>query len=122
MEFIKVIALISVFTLCLDYIYLSSFSNYFSKVFKEIQGTKLQLYLPGAILCYSLMIFTIYYFGFVKQLSTFDMFLLGFCIYGIYDFTNLATIKKWPIFLVMIDVTWGAFLFSSVHYLVHYFL
>ena len=43
MDFIKVIALISVFTLCLDYIYLNSFSNYFSKVFKEIQGSKLQL-------------------------------------------------------------------------------
>lgn len=35
--------------------------------------------------------------------------LLGFVAYGTYDFTNFATLKDWPVNVVLIDVVWGAF-------------
>ncbi len=35
---------------------------------------------------------------------------LGFIIYGVYDFTNLATIQNWSLKLTFADVAWGSFL------------
>ena len=32
----------------------------------------------------------------------------GLVVYGVYDFTNLATLRHWPLALTMVDVTWGA--------------
>ena len=36
--------------------------------------------------------------------------LLGLVIYGVYDFTNYATLRDWPLALVLVDVAWGAVL------------
>jgi uncharacterized membrane protein len=33
--------------------------------------------------------------------------LFGFVAYGIYDFTNLATIKGWPLWISLVDMGWG---------------
>jgi uncharacterized membrane protein len=33
--------------------------------------------------------------------------LLGVVAYGTYDFTNLATLRGWPVMLSFIDVAWG---------------
>lgn len=33
--------------------------------------------------------------------------LLGLVAYGTYDFTNLSTLKNWPVGLSLIDVAWG---------------
>lgn len=35
--------------------------------------------------------------------------LFGFVVYGVYDFTNHATLKTWPVILIAADVAWGAF-------------
>jgi uncharacterized membrane protein len=32
---------------------------------------------------------------------------LGFCAYGTYDATNLATLKGWPVIVSIVDVIWG---------------
>ena len=37
----------------------------------------------------------------------------GFVAYATYDLTNLATIEGWPLFVTVIDLTWGAFVASS---------
>jgi len=34
----------------------------------------------------------------------------GFLAYGIYDFTNHATLKAWPFSLMAMDITWGSLL------------
>lgn len=36
--------------------------------------------------------------------------LFGFVVYGVYDFTNLAILKDWPLKLVLVDVAWGSFI------------
>lgn len=36
--------------------------------------------------------------------------LLGLVAYGTYDFTNLSTLRDWPVTLSLIDVCWGVVL------------
>lgn len=40
--------------------------------------------------------------------------LFGFFTYATYDMTNLATLKGWPLPIVIIDIIWGAVLSSIV--------
>ena len=40
--------------------------------------------------------------------------LFGFFTYATYDLTNLATLKEWPLIIVIIDIIWGTFLAASV--------
>lgn len=40
--------------------------------------------------------------------------LLGLVAYGTYDFTNLATLRGWPLGLSLIDVVWGVVLTATV--------
>ena len=35
--------------------------------------------------------------------------LFGFISYGIYDFTNHATLKSWSADLMLVDILWGSF-------------
>jgi uncharacterized membrane protein len=34
--------------------------------------------------------------------------LFGLVVYGVYDLTNLSTLKGWPMLLTAIDIAWGA--------------
>ncbi len=40
--------------------------------------------------------------------------LFGFFTYATYDLTNLATIKDWPVTIVIIDIAWGMILCALV--------
>jgi uncharacterized membrane protein len=40
--------------------------------------------------------------------------LFGFFTYATYDLTNLATLKDWPLKVVLVDIVWGAVLSASV--------
>lgn len=40
--------------------------------------------------------------------------LFGFIAYATYDLTNLATLKGWPLPIVIVDMLWGAALSASV--------
>jgi uncharacterized membrane protein len=40
--------------------------------------------------------------------------LFGFFTYATYDLTNLATIKNWPLIVVVVDILWGVCLCSVV--------
>lgn len=35
--------------------------------------------------------------------------LVGLVAYGVYDLTNLATLRHWPVRLALADVAWGTF-------------
>jgi uncharacterized membrane protein len=47
--------------------------------------------------------------------------LLGLVAYGTYDFTNLSTLRNWPLSLSLIDVAWGVVL-TAVTATVGYFV
>ena len=40
--------------------------------------------------------------------------LFGFVAYATYDLTNLATLKSWPLKLVIVDLAWGTVLTAAV--------
>ncbi len=40
--------------------------------------------------------------------------LFGFFTYATYDLTNLATLKDWPLKVVMVDIAWGTLLCTLV--------
>jgi len=40
--------------------------------------------------------------------------LFGFFTYATYDLTNLATLRDWPLKVVVVDVIWGTVLCASV--------
>lgn len=39
---------------------------------------------------------------------------LGFVAYATYDLSNLATLKGWPVALVVVDIAWGTALSATV--------
>lgn len=40
--------------------------------------------------------------------------LFGFFCYATYDLTNYATLKGWPLKMVIVDIIWGVFLTTSI--------
>lgn len=40
--------------------------------------------------------------------------LFGFFTYATYDMTNLATLRDWPVLVVIVDIVWGTVLSASV--------
>lgn len=44
---------------------------------------------------------------------------LGFLCYATYDLTNMATIAKWPLKIVLVDILWGTFLTGMVSLLTY---
>ena len=66
-----------------------------------------------AILSYLTLALGIYYFA-VKQNSYLNSVILGFVVYGVYNFTNLAVLKQYEIKTGAIDIAWGTTLFFLV--------
>jgi uncharacterized membrane protein len=102
--------------LALDSIYIGSQYFYLGKVYSTIQNSPLKINWIGALLCYSFLTFVLYYFILTKSKDSknkvLDAFLLGICIYGVYETTNYATLKKWPIRMLVVDTLWGGVLFA----------
>ena len=46
--------------------------------------------------------------------------LFGLICYATYDLSNLATLKNWPITVVVVDMVWGAFISSLVSVLTYF--
>ena len=113
------IILIAIFLLFLDGIYLNLISGLYAEQIASIQRTAMNINVIGAIVCYILLIFGLYYFIIKDKKSIFDAFLLGFIIYGVYDATTYAVFKKWSPFLAIIDTFWGGILFASTTTLVY---
>ena len=40
-------------------------------------------------------------------------FIFGIVAYGTYNFTNMATVKNWSAYVVLVDTTWGGLLTGS---------
>lgn len=106
------IILIGITMLSLDLVYLSTFSGFFNKLVKSIQGTPIEFNVIGAILCYLLLIGGLSYFILSKKRALKDAFLLGLVIYGVYETTNYTILKNWSFKAVMLDTLWGAILFT----------
>jgi uncharacterized membrane protein len=73
-------------------------------------------YVPGIVLFYFTYLAGLMYFAIVPSLggTLAAAFLagaiFGFFAYTTYDFTNLATLRDWPVWLTFVDIAWGTFL------------
>jgi len=101
----------------IDAIYLTNSSKFFNKQINMIQGSNISLNPLSTALCYLILTTGIYYFALIKKLKIWECFLLGVFVYGVYETTNHAILKKWQWITVLLDTIWGGILFSSVVYL-----
>ena len=101
----------AVILLLLDSVYIYSTSNMYKNQILNIQGSDIELRPVSTIICYLFIILGLYYFILRKRRPSWEAFLFGAVIYGVYDATNHATIKKWSPYLATIDVIWGGTLF-----------
>ena len=108
----QLIIVAAITMLLLDFVYLSTFAKVYSETVASIQRTVMNVKFEGAVLCYIFLIFGLYYFILSDNRSPFDAFLLGLVIYGVYETTTYAILKKWPFYLVLIDTLWGGVLFA----------
>ena len=113
----KQLLISSIIMLTLDSVYLTTFSNYFNKVVKNIQGEKIKFNIIGAILCYFLLIYGINYFIIDEKKTLIESFILGIVIYGVFETTNYAIFKNWTLGAVGLDTLWGGILFVLTTYL-----
>lgn len=75
----------------------------------------------AAIVFYLIYIIGILYFVIIPGFThhdwktvLFNGAFLGFLCYCTYDLTNMATIKQWPLIVVIVDIIWGTILTGSV--------
>ncbi len=109
---LKQILISAVTMLLLDAIYLSTFSEFFNNIVKNIQGSRIKFKLSGAILCYILLIGGLHYFIISRHKSVKEAFILGIVIYGVYETTSYAILDKWSPWAMLLDTTWGGILFA----------
>ena len=119
MNNIKLIVITSFILLFLDTFYISSVSSIFSTLIKKIQNDKLVFNFVGAFIAYLFLIIGIIYFIIIPKKSYTDAFILGIVIYGVYEGTNYAIFKKWPLQIVIMDTIWGGILFTLTSFFVN---
>ncbi len=113
----KKLIITSIIFILLDIIYLTSTRSITLPIIKNIQHSSLKIDTYSLIIVYILDIFVLYYFIINKKTTILDAFLLGGCIYGIYEFTNKSIFNKWNYTLAIIDTLWGAILFALTTFL-----
>lgn len=112
------IVVILIILLCLDSLYLFVFKNVLLQNIQKVQkDKKVTLNYVAAFIVYIILAFGLYYFIIRQKKSIKDAFLFGICVYGIYEFTNLAIFKDWQLNVVLIDTLWGGILASATTYL-----
>lgn len=95
---------------------------------KNIQGSDLKTNILYALLAYTLMVIGLNHFVLpridVKNITIKDClssgFMFGLVVYGVYDFTIGAVMKKWDMQLAVIDVLWGGFVYFASCYILKF--
>ena len=86
------------------------------QVFAALQGQPLEIRWIPSVIVYVLMIAAVWFFAVQPATSWFDAAgrgaFLGLATYGVYDMTNLATLKKYPVSFAVQDMIWGTILFG----------
>jgi uncharacterized membrane protein len=116
MEFIKVFITLVVF-LILDIPMLTIINKdmYQNQLDNINNGLKVDTIIiaTSAIITYVLLAYGLYYFA-IKPKSILNGALFGLIVYGVYDFTNLATIAKYSVKGAILDTIWGTILCTLV--------
>jgi len=109
---VREIIISAVVMLILDGIYLYITQKAFSDQIINIQRVVMQIKMLGVVACYALLIGGLNFFIIQRNRSITEAFLFGLVIYGVYDSTNYATLKKWQADIAIMDTLWGGSLFA----------
>jgi uncharacterized membrane protein len=97
-----------------DIIWLYNRKSYHDDLIKQIQGSVPNLRVVPAILIYLLIPLSVLIFAIIPstkiESATLKGLFLGFCIYGVYDLTNYASLDGWTLSMTLTDMLWGTFL------------
>jgi uncharacterized membrane protein len=113
---LRLVLIVSIAMLIMDSVWLSLQYNYNASIIKNVQKSVMKIrYIPAALV-YVLMTTAVIYFAILQSKSLNESILkgalLGLCIYGVYDLTNLATFDNWTNRMAIQDIAWGTFLFG----------
>lgn len=93
--------------------------NFYNKYLSHLLSAKVNW--PAAIIFYLIYIVGILVFAVFPAYNEESLFkaivlggLFGLVAYATYDLSNLATLKDWPLTVVLVDIIWGIVLTSSV--------
>jgi uncharacterized membrane protein len=123
LEALKLYLLTVVVFFGIDLVWLSVVANnFYQKHLGFLLSPKPNL--VAAMSFYLLYIVGIVYFAILPGLEAESLLktalsgaLLGLIAYATYDLTNLATIKDWPLIVVVVDILWGTVLTGTVAFL-----
>jgi len=101
--------------LAIDSIWLLTAGQYAMKMNERIQGSPVTFGLVAALIVYIALSYLVYQVNTVVEAG-----LLGGAVYAVYDFTNLALLKKYETGLAIADTLWGSVLFASVFSVLKY--
>jgi len=96
----------------LDAIYLTATQKIMTNQITAIQHAPVQFRILGAVVCYICLIGGLYYFILREHRSIFGAFLFGIVIYGVYESTNYAILKRWKWEIMVMDTIWGGVLMA----------
>lgn len=115
--------------LILDFLWIGLYmGSRYSTMIKNIQGTPMKTNWLYAVIAYTLMVIGLNHFVLpninVKNVTIKDSltygFIFGLVLYGVYDFTIGAVLKKWSMSLAIIDVLWGGFVYFISCYILKF--
>lgn len=108
-------AIVLIFVLIIDFLWLGVIArNFYDNELGKLKTNNIN-YL-SAILVYVAIALGIVFFVLANpsvktpiHALVFGAF-FGMILYGVYEFTNLALIRSWPLRMVFVDILWGSFL------------
>jgi len=105
------VLVISVSLIVLDTIWIRGFLlEPFTAMIEKVQKQAMQVRSVGVVIAYlALLVLAVVFLP--KTDNYLEAFLLGFCIYAIYDGTNYATLSQWDASVAIADSVWGGILF-----------
>ncbi len=113
-ELLKKFFVVLILFLIVDMVWLKFIAGpKYVKSIREIQGEDMKGNMYMGIIVYLVMT-VLLVLCLNKQFSTKELFLVGFCTYAVYDFTNAAIFKKWDKLFGLFDSLWGGLLFAVV--------
>ncbi len=125
LKLLSTYAIATVFFFAIDMLWLGVIAK---KLYREKLGFILsdEVNWTAALVFYFIYIAGILFFAVYPALRDFSWqtallngAVLGFLCYATYDLTNMATITKWPLQIVLIDIVWGTVLTGSVSILTY---
>jgi uncharacterized membrane protein len=105
---------IAIVMVAFDTLYIYNVSRKFNNMMQNIQTSPVTIRWGGVVLTYVALVALMYWFIIRPRRSVAEAFLLGVCVYGVYDGTNYATIRKWQADFAWMDTLWGGSLFALV--------